>query len=83
VAPVQRIAERQRGRCDVMIDDEELQVRRRELAAAGGYPYPRSQTPWQEIQRNLVGQLESGAILEGAEKYQRIAQASGLPRHNH
>jgi hypothetical protein len=32
-------------------------------AARGGYAYPPSQTPWQEIQRNLVGQLDSGAIL--------------------
>jgi dihydroxy-acid dehydratase len=35
------------------------------------------------IQRKLVGQLESGAILEGAEKFQRIAQTMGLPRDNH
>ena len=46
-------------------------------------PFPRSQTPWQEIQRALVGQLASGAILEGSEKFQRIAQTSGLPRDNH
>ena len=43
----------------------------------------RSQTPWQEIQRATVGQMETGAILEGAEKYQRIAQTMGLPRDNH
>ena len=48
-----------------------------------GYSYPRSQTPWQEIQRATVGQMETGAILEGAEKYQRIAQTMGLPRDNH
>ena len=30
-----------------------------------------------------VGQLNTGAILEGAEKYQRIAQTMGLPRDNH
>ena len=53
------------------------------LAASGGYPYPASQTPWQEIQRASVGQLERGAILEGAEKYQRIAQTHGVPRDNH
>jgi dihydroxy-acid dehydratase len=46
--------------------------------AKGGYPYPASQTPWQEIQRALVGQMNTGAILEGAEKYQRIAQTRGL-----
>jgi dihydroxy-acid dehydratase len=72
-----------RGTANVLISDEELAARRRALAAAGGYQVPASQTPWQEIQRSLVGQLDSGAILEGAEKYQRIAQTAGLPRDNH
>jgi dihydroxy-acid dehydratase len=71
------------GRADILISDEELAIRRAELEAAGGYEYPASQTPWQEIQRALVGQLESGAILEGAEKYQRIDETMGLPRDSH
>ena len=71
------------GTVNVLIPEEELQTRREALAAQGGYSYPASQTPWQEIQRALVGQLDTGAILEGAEKYQRIAQTSGLPRDNH
>ena len=71
------------GTVNVLIPDEELEARRAALVAQGGYPYPASQTPWQEIQRALVGQLDSGAILEGAEKYQRIAQTKGLPRDNH
>jgi dihydroxy-acid dehydratase len=68
---------------DVLIGDDELAARRRDLEAQGGYAFPQSQTPWQEIQRSLVGQLASGAILEGSEKFQRIAQTSGLPRDNH
>jgi len=72
-----------RGTADVLISEEDLAARRRALVEAGGYPVPASQTPWQEIQRALVGQLNSGAILEGAEKYQRIAQTAGLPRDNH
>jgi dihydroxy-acid dehydratase len=68
---------------DVLIDDGELAARRRELEAQGGYAVPPSQTPWQEIQRSLVGQLASGAILEGSEKFQRIAQTRGVPRDNH
>jgi len=72
-----------RGTADVLIDEAELAERRRALEAAGGYRYPASQTPWQEIQRAVVGQLGSGAILEGAEAYQRIAQTKGLPRDNH
>ena len=72
-----------RGTADVLISDEELAERRRALVEAGGYRYPASQTPWQEIQRAIVGQLETGAILEGAEKYQQIAQTKGLPRDSH
>jgi dihydroxy-acid dehydratase len=71
------------GSADMLISDAELAARRRALEEKGGYPVPASQTPWQEIQRGLVGQLDSGAILEGAEKYQRIAQTAGLPRDNH
>jgi dihydroxy-acid dehydratase len=58
-------------------------ARRAALEAAGGYQYPDSQTPWQEIQRGLTGQMETGAVLEPAVKYQRIAQTKGLPRDNH
>ena len=67
----------------MLFRSDELASRRAALEAAGGYAYPASQTPWQEIQRSLVGQLDSGAILEGAERYQRIAQTRGLPRDNH
>jgi len=72
-----------RGTADVLIDDAEIAARREALKAAGGYAYPASQTPWQEMQRSVVGQLGTGAILEGAEAYQRIAQTRGLPRDNH
>jgi dihydroxy-acid dehydratase len=72
-----------KGRADMLVDEAELARRRAELEAAGGYAYPASQTPWQEIQRALVGQMDKGAILEGSEKYQRIAQTMGLPRDNH
>ena len=72
-----------RGTVNVALSDEELATRRRTLEGKGGYAYPASQTPWQEIQRAIVGQLDTGGILEGAEKYQRIAQSMGLPRDNH
>jgi len=65
------------GRCDMLISDEELARRK-----AGGIPaVPASQTPWQEIYRDTVGQLETGAVMELAVKYQGIAKV--LPRHNH
>lgn len=68
---------------DILLPAEELAERRRALEAEGGYRYPASQTPWQAIQRDLVGQLSTGAILEGAEQFQRIAQTKGLPRDSH
>lgn len=71
------------GSANILISDEELAQRHAALKAAGGYVYPESQTPWQEIQRNYVGQMETGAVLEPAVKYQRIAQTKGIPRDNH
>jgi len=72
-----------RGEANMLISDEELEARRRALEEAGGFPYPESQTPWQEIQRATMGQADTGAVLEGAPKYQRIAQRIGVPRHSH
>jgi len=72
-----------RNSANMLVPEEELARRRAELEAAGGYAYPASQTPWQEIQRGLVGQLETGAVLENAVRYQRIAQTKGMPRDNH
>jgi dihydroxy-acid dehydratase len=72
-----------RGEANILIDAAELERRRHELEAQGGYRIPESQTPWQEIHRNTVGQLSTGAIIEPAEKYQRISQTYGVPRHNH
>jgi dihydroxy-acid dehydratase len=72
-----------KGTVDALLPDEELARRRAELEARGGYSYPEAQTPWQEIQRALTGQLGTGAILEGSEAFQRIAQTRGLPRDSH
>jgi dihydroxy-acid dehydratase len=68
---------------DMLVSPEELAERRASLEAAGGYAYPAAQTPWQQIQRAMVGQMDTGAILEGTEQFQRIAQTMGLPRDNH
>lgn len=35
------------------------------------------------MQRDVVGQMETGAVLEPAVKYQQIARTKGIPRHNH
>jgi len=68
---------------NVLLSEQELAERRIAFDAAGGYPFPLAQTPWQAIQRQLVGQLNTGAILEGAEAFQRIEQTQGLPRDSH
>lgn len=72
-----------KGEADILISAEEIEQRRAELHAAGGYKYPAHQTPWQEIQRGVVDQLGSGAVLKNAVNYQRLAQTAGLPRDNH
>ncbi|WP_442583238.1 IlvD/Edd family dehydratase [Mesorhizobium sp. ASY16-5R] len=72
-----------KGTADILVSAEELERRRTELEASGGYKYPPHQSPWQEIQRSMVGQMETGAVLEPAVKYQRIAQTMGIPRDNH
>jgi dihydroxy-acid dehydratase len=72
-----------RRTADMLVGDAELAARRSRLEQAGGYAYPASQTPWQEIQRQLVGQFASGAALEDATRFQRLAQNVGLPRDSH
>ena len=72
-----------RGKADILVDEAELSSRRAALEAAGGYAYPASQTPWQEIQRSMVDQLSEGMVLKPATKYQRVARSKGLPRDNH
>ncbi|HMG79392.1 MAG TPA: IlvD/Edd family dehydratase [Xanthobacteraceae bacterium] len=71
-----------KGTADILVPDTELTARRSALQKDGGYHYPPSQTPWQEIQRAMVDQLAEGMVLEPAVKYQRVAQKF-IPRDNH
>ena len=71
-----------RRTADMLVDDAELERRRAGLKADPDY-MPPAQTPWQEIHRALTGQFDGGAVLEMAVKYQRVAQAHGLPRDSH
>lgn len=65
---------------NLLIDEEEMQRRR----AAWKPSYPASQTPWQELYRQLVGQLSTGGCLEPATLHMRIiARSGGMPRHSH
>ena len=68
---------------NMLVGDDEIAARRAELEAAGGYRYPASQTPWQMLQRRIVGQFDGGMVIEEATGFQRVAQSMGLPRDNH
>ncbi|MEO0980117.1 MAG: IlvD/Edd family dehydratase [Pseudomonadota bacterium] len=72
-----------KGTANILIPDEELAQRRKDLEAAGGFQIAESQTPWQEIQRGIVGQFDRGMVLEPAVKYQDVAHKRGMPRDNH
>lgn len=65
------------GRCDVLVSDEEWAARRANPLP----PVPASQTPWQELYRATVGQLETGGCMEMALAYRGVGH--DLPRHNH
>jgi dihydroxy-acid dehydratase len=71
-----------KGTADMLISPAELAERFAALKQSGGFHYPVSQTPWQEIQRAMVDQLANGMVLEPAVKYQRVAQKF-VPRDNH
>ena len=72
-----------RRRVDMLVDDDDLVQRRAALKEVSGDAFPRSQTPWQELSRLIVGQFDTGAVIEPAVKYQRIAATFGVPRDSH
>ncbi|HEX3481259.1 MAG TPA: IlvD/Edd family dehydratase [Kofleriaceae bacterium] len=72
-----------KGEANMLIPPDELERRRARLAASGGYHYPDSQTPWQELYRQTVGQHATGACMEMALRYQDIIVRFGPPRHSH
>jgi len=71
-----------KGTADILISKAEFAERKATLEKQGGFKYPPSQTPWQEIQRGMVDQLGEGMVLKPAVKYQRVAQKY-IPRDNH
>ena len=62
---------------NVLISKEELETRKKNWKQ----PELVHQTPWQEIYRDNVGQLATGACLELAVKYQNVKD--NIPRHSH
>jgi dihydroxy-acid dehydratase len=72
-----------KGTANILISEAELAERRAALQQEGGFKFPRSQTPWQEIQRSMVDQFAEGMVLKPAVKYQRVAETFGVPRDSH
>jgi len=72
-----------KGTANILVSKAEIARRRAALQRRGGYKYPASQTPWQEIQRAMVDQLAEGMVLKPAVKFQRVAQEFPVPRDNH
>jgi dihydroxy-acid dehydratase len=72
-----------KGQANMLIAPDELERRRARLAASGGYRAPDSQTPWQELYRQTVGQHATGACMELATRYQDLVVRFGPPRHSH
>ncbi|WP_212624852.1 IlvD/Edd family dehydratase [Pseudomonas sp. PP3] len=65
---------------NLLVDEDEMARRRAEWTPN----IPASQTPWQELYRQLVGQLSTGGCLEPATLHLRvIARSGGEPRHSH
>ena len=71
-----------KGTADMLVPEAELKERRDKLEAAGGYPVPESQTPWQALFRDRIEPLDRGMTLRGAPDFQDISR-KGLPRNSH
>ena len=64
-------------RVELLVSDEALAKRGENYSP----PELRHQTPWQEMYRGCVGQLDTGACIEFATKYRDVA--GDHPRHYH
>jgi dihydroxy-acid dehydratase len=64
-------------RLDVLIGDSEIAARRADLPPAN----IKNNSPWEQLYREHVGQLESGACLDFAVDYHDLRKV--VPRHSH
>ena len=67
---------------DMLVDETILKARAEAIFAAGGYPIPENQSPWQEIFRDRVGRFDEGMTLRGSTDYRDISRKH-MPRDNH
>ncbi len=65
------------GSIDMLLGSDELEQRR----AAYEPPEFDHHTPWQEIYRSTVSQLDSGGVIELATRYHDLRRH--IPRHSH
>ena len=66
-------------RVDLLISKSDFNKRRK----IRKIPKFDNQTPWQEISRSNVSQLEDGACIKSRGLYIDIAEKKGIPRNNH
>ena len=64
-------------RVDLLLSDEEIARRRAALPPQ----HLKNDSPWQELYRAHVGQLDTGACLEFAVGYRDLRKT--VPRHSH
>ena len=66
-------------RVDLLIAQAEFKKRRKNKKKF----VANNQTPWQEIFRNTVGQLDDGACINSRGRYLDVSHTKGLPRNSH
>ena len=66
-------------RVDLLISQSEFKKRRKKKKLLK----IDNQTPWQEIFRDTVGQLEDGACIKSRSLYLDVATKKGIPRNSH
>ena len=66
-------------RVDLLISQSEFKKRRKNKKKLK----LNNQTPWQEIFRNTVSQLDEGACINSRGKYLNISHTKGIPRDSH
>ena len=66
-------------RVDLLIPQTEFKIRRKKRKL---FKF-NNQTPWQEIFRDTVGQLEDGACINSRGIFLRVSSTKGIPRDSH
>ena len=66
-------------RVDLLISQSEFKNRRKKIKKFK----INNQTPWQEIFRDTVGQLEDGACIKSRGVYLKVSTSKGIPRNSH